>query len=158
MEFTCQLIDGTNYDEWSCRMKKTLRAASSDIWKSVVTGYTAPKQVKTITQKDARKNNSMATEIILEELTDSIKERIGNYSLAKELWVLLEQLCSKNNSKGNSGSARKNSSECYGSSNVSASKSSSEEDHCNHGYEDEDDVDLATTLDEISSLQKLIKK
>ena len=56
-----QLLDGTNYDEWCCRMEMTLREAGIEIWKSVVTGYTAPKQVNTITQKDARKNNSMAT-------------------------------------------------------------------------------------------------
>ena len=51
MEFigTGQLLDGTNYDEWSCRMKMALRAAGSDTWKSVVTGYTAPKYVKTMT-------------------------------------------------------------------------------------------------------------
>jgi len=139
-------------------MEMTLRASGIDIWKSVVTGYTAPKLVKTITQKDARKNNSMAIELILEGLTDSIKGRIGNYSSAKELWVLLEQLCSEGDTKGNSNSAKKSSSEYYGSNDVSVSKSSSKVDHCNHGDEDEDDVDLAVALDEISFLHKLIEK
>jgi len=46
----------------------------------------------------------------LEELTDSIKRRIGNYSTAKELWVSLEQLCSKGDTKDNSDSAKKSSS------------------------------------------------
>ena len=104
---TGQLLDGTNYDEWSYRMEMTLRAAGIEIWKLVVTRYIAPKQVKTITQKDARKNNSMATELILEGLTDSIKGRIGSYSTAKELWDQLEQLCSESDPKSNSNSALK---------------------------------------------------
>ncbi len=50
MDFTNaqQLLDGTNYEEWSCRMEITLRAAGIDVWKSVTTGYTAPKKVKTV--------------------------------------------------------------------------------------------------------------
>ncbi len=79
------LLDGHNYSFWSYRMQKVLKTIGIDVWKSVTTGYTAPKKVKTMTQKDARKNNSMAMEIILEGLTDSIKKEIGNYFLAKEL-------------------------------------------------------------------------
>jgi len=68
-----QLLDGTNYEEWNMRMQVTLKAAGFDVWKSITTGYNAPKKVKTMTQKDARKSNSMALEIILEGLTCSIK-------------------------------------------------------------------------------------
>jgi len=71
------------------RMQVTLKAAGFDVWKSITTGYTAPKKVKTMTQKDARKNNSMELEIILEGLTDSIKEKIGKYSSTKELWAIV---------------------------------------------------------------------
>ena len=85
---TEQLLDGTNYDKWSCRMEMTLRTAGTEIWNSVVNGYIAPKHVKTITQKDTKKNNSMATELILEGLTDSMKR--SSYASAKELWDQLE--------------------------------------------------------------------
>ena len=89
------LLDGHNYISWSYRMQEALKTAGIDVWKFVTIGYTAPKKVKIMTQKDARKNNSMAKEIILEGLTDSIRKEIGNYSSAKELWELIEQFCSK---------------------------------------------------------------
>jgi len=160
MDFTNtgQLLDGTNYEEWSCRMETTLRAAGIDVWKSVTIGYTAPKKVKTMTQKDARKNNSMAMELILEGLTDSMKRKIGNHSTAKKLWDSLEQLCSKGDIKENSVSAKKSTSEYCGSSDDSVPKSSSETVHYNHGNEEEEGVDLAAALDEISFLHKLIEK
>ncbi len=62
MDFTNtgQLLDGTNYEVWSCRMEITLRAAGIDVWKFVTTGYTVPNKVKTMTQKDSKKNNSKA--------------------------------------------------------------------------------------------------
>lgn len=81
----------------------------------------------------------------MEELTDSIKRRIGNYSTAKELWVSLEQLCSKCDTKDNSDLAKKSSSEYYGSNDDTVSKSSSETDHCNH-KEEEGTVDLEAEL------------
>ena len=72
------LLDGHNYVSWSDRMQKALSIAGIDVWNSVTTGYAAPKKVNTMTQKDARKNNSMAKEIIMDGLTDSIKKEIGN--------------------------------------------------------------------------------
>ena len=61
------------------------------VWKSVVTGYTAPKKVKTSAQKEAKKNNSMAMEAILEGLADIQKKKIGKCISARELWLKLEQ-------------------------------------------------------------------
>ncbi len=51
------LLDGHNYISWSYKMQEALKTIGVDVWKSVTTGYTAPKKVKTVTQKDARKNN-----------------------------------------------------------------------------------------------------
>ncbi len=158
MEFTRQLLDGTNYDEWSYIMKMTLKVAGSDIWKSVVTGHIEPKKIKTITQKDAIKNNSMAKELILEGLTSPMKRRIGNYLTTEELWDSLEQLCSEGDFKENLGTVKKNPSGYDVSSNDSVTKSSPEVDHRNHGNEEEEGVDLAAALDEISFLHKLIEK
>ena len=39
------------------------------MWQSVLIGYTPPNKVKTTAQKEAKKNNSMAMETILEGLT-----------------------------------------------------------------------------------------
>ncbi len=98
--------------------------------------------------KDAWKNNSKAMELILKGLTDSMKKRIGKYSIAKELWFSLEQLCSTGDTKDNSHPAKKTSLEYYGSNDDTTSKYSSEIDHCNHeDDEEEEGVDLGATLD-----------
>ena len=57
------------------------------VWKTFVTRYIPPKKVKTSAQKEAKKNNSMAMEAILEGLTDIQKKKIGKCSSAKELWL-----------------------------------------------------------------------
>ena len=64
------------------------------IWESILTRYTPPKKFKTIAQKEAKKNNSMAMEAMLEGLTNIQKKKIGKCSSAKELWLRLEQLYS----------------------------------------------------------------
>ncbi len=108
------MLDETNYTEWSIRMQVSLKAAGFDVWKSVTTDYTPPKKVKTLTQKDARKNNSMAVETILEGLTDSTKGKIGKCSSTKELWKKFENLCSKGkDTKDIFDSAKECSSEYY---------------------------------------------
>jgi len=88
------LFCGTNYLIWKRRMQGYLEAEGSGVWQSVLTGYDHPKKVKTTAQKEARKNNSMAMESILEGLSDSIKEKIGKCNTAKELWLKIEHLYS----------------------------------------------------------------
>ena len=70
-------------------MQAYLKAIS--VWKSVVARYTDPKKVKTSAQKEAKKNNSMAMEAILEGLADIQKKKIGKCISARELWLKLEQ-------------------------------------------------------------------
>ncbi len=94
-------------------MQEALKTVGVDVWKSITTRYIAPKKVKTMTQKDARKNNSMAKEIILEGLTDSIKKEIRNYFSAKELWESLEIGSKVQDTKDNPSSKNKCSSEYY---------------------------------------------
>ena len=75
-------------------MQDYLEAEGIGVWKSVVTGYTPPKKVRTTAHKEAKKNNYMVVEAILEGLTDIQKKKIGKCSSAKELWLILEQLYS----------------------------------------------------------------
>ena len=117
-------------------MLVTLKAAVIDVWKSITTGYTSPKKVNTMTQKDVRKNNSMEMETILEGYTYPIKGQIGKYSSAKELWVSLEQLCSKVDTKDNSASTKESSSEYYEPNEDAGPNFSSETDNSN--YEEEE--------------------
>ena len=56
------------------RIQAYLKGEGIGVWKSVVTEYTPPKKVKTTAQKEAKKNNSMAMEAILEGLTDIQKD------------------------------------------------------------------------------------
>ena len=42
---------------WKIRMHAYLEVEGIGVWKSVVTGYTPPKKVKTTSQKEAKKNN-----------------------------------------------------------------------------------------------------
>ena len=64
------------------------------MWQSVLTGHTPRKKLKTTAQKEAKKNNSMAMETILEGLTDHQKKKIGKCILAKELWLKIELIYS----------------------------------------------------------------
>ena len=61
------------------------------VWNSVLTRYTAPNKVKTSAQKEAKKNNSMAMEAILEGLVDIQKNKIGKCISTTDLWLKLEQ-------------------------------------------------------------------
>ena len=65
-------------------MQVFLEAKGIGIWKSIVIRYTSPNKVKTTTQKEAKKNNSMTMEAILEGLTDIQKKKIGKCISAKE--------------------------------------------------------------------------
>ena len=38
------LLDGHNYNSWSHRMQETLKTTGIDVWKSVTTGYIAPRR------------------------------------------------------------------------------------------------------------------
>lgn len=164
MNFTSivQLLYETKYTEWSIRMQVSLKAVGFDVWKSITTDYTAPKEVNTITQKDARKNNSMAMETILEGLTDSTKGKIGKCSSVKELWKKFEKLCSKaHDTKDNSDSAKESSLEYYDLNEDVISSSSSMTDQSD--FEEEErivdlEAELEVALEEISRMHKLINK
>jgi hypothetical protein len=63
-----------------------------DVWKSVVTGYTATKKPKTATKKELKRNNKIEMDFILEGLCDSTKDKVGQCSSAKELWDKIHNL------------------------------------------------------------------
>jgi len=77
MDFSnaAQFLNGTNYAVWKVRMRTALMAVGADVWNSVITGYSPPKKARTIAQKEAKKNNSIAMETILKGMTDSVKRR-----------------------------------------------------------------------------------
>ena len=68
-------------------MQVYLEVEAIGIWKSVLTGYTPPKKVKTTAQKETKKNNSLAMETILKGLTNQQKKKIGKCNSTEELWL-----------------------------------------------------------------------
>jgi hypothetical protein len=86
---------GKRYEMGSIKMETFLQAHGYDIWKSVVTRYTATNKLKTATKKKLKRNNKIVMDFILEELPDSIKEKVGKCSLAKDLWEKLQNIYSK---------------------------------------------------------------
>ena len=75
-------------------MQFYLEAEGIGIWQSVLTRYTPPNKVKTTTQNEENKNNSLAMETILEGLTNHQKKKIGKCISTKELWLKIELIYS----------------------------------------------------------------
>ena len=59
------LFSGMNYYIWKRRKQVYLEVEGIDVWQLVLTGYTPPKKVKKIDQKEGNKNNSMDMKVIL---------------------------------------------------------------------------------------------
>jgi hypothetical protein len=71
-------FDGSNHEYWSNRMQNYLKALGVDVWFSVVLGYTGFEETKDCSQKEERRNNKMATNVILDRLVDSVKAKVGS--------------------------------------------------------------------------------
>jgi hypothetical protein len=64
----------------------------ADVWISVASGYNASKKPKTAAQKEAKRNNKLAIDTILDGLTDSVKSKVGSCASEKYLWDKLQEL------------------------------------------------------------------
>jgi hypothetical protein len=85
-------FDGSNFEHWSHRMENYLKALREDVWFSVSLGYNALKKPKTVAQKEAKRNNKLAIDTILDGLTDSVKSKVGSCASSKNLWDKLQEL------------------------------------------------------------------
>jgi hypothetical protein len=85
-------FDGSNFEYWSNRMETYLKALGADVWFSVALGYNALKKPKTAAQKEAKRNNKLAIDTILDGLTDSVKSKVGSCASSKYLWDKLQDL------------------------------------------------------------------
>jgi hypothetical protein len=85
-------FDGINFEYWSNRMETYLKSLGVDVWFSVASGYNALKKPKTVAQKEAKRNNKLAIDTILDGLTDSVKSKVGSCASSKELWEKLHDL------------------------------------------------------------------
>jgi hypothetical protein len=69
-----------------------LKYLGADVWISIASGYNALKKPKTVAQKEAKRNNKLAIDTILDGLTDSVKFKVGSYASTKYLWDKLQEL------------------------------------------------------------------
>jgi hypothetical protein len=85
-------FDGSNFEYWKNRMETYLKSLGADVWFLIALGHNALKKPKTASQKEAKRNNKLAIDIILDGLTDSMKSKVGSCASAKELWDKLQDL------------------------------------------------------------------
>jgi hypothetical protein len=85
-------FDESNFEYWKNRMETYLKSLGADIWISVASGYNASKKPKTVAQKEAKRNNKLGIDTILDRLTDSVKSKVGSCASAKCLWDKLQEL------------------------------------------------------------------
>jgi hypothetical protein len=86
--------NGLKYELWSGRMKVFLQEQGYYIWLSVITGYDSSKREKTTTKKELKKNKKIAMDFIWEGLPNPVREKVGKFSSAKELWDKLHDIYS----------------------------------------------------------------
>jgi hypothetical protein len=73
-------------------MKGYLKSKGAGVWDTVVAGSVPSKnQSKFAAQKESKKNNAVAFKTIFNGLSVSVKESIGKWTSAKDLWMKLEK-------------------------------------------------------------------
>jgi hypothetical protein len=85
-------FDGINFEYYINRMETYLKSLGEDVWFSVASRYNALKKPKTAAQKEAKRNNKLAIDTILNGLTDSVKSKVGSCASSKYLWDKLKYL------------------------------------------------------------------
>jgi hypothetical protein len=76
-------FDGSNFEYWKNRMETYLKVLGVDVWFGVASGYNALKKPKIAAQKEAKRNNKLAIDTILDRLTDLVKSKVGSCSISK---------------------------------------------------------------------------
>jgi hypothetical protein len=73
-------------------METYLKYLGAYVWFSVSSGYNALKKPKTTSQKEAKRNNILAIDTILDGLIDLVKSKVGSCASSKEIWDKLQDL------------------------------------------------------------------
>jgi hypothetical protein len=81
-------FDETDYSTWRINMKGYLKSKGAGVWNTFVFG---PVPSKNQSKFATKKNNVVAFKTILNGLSGSVKESIGNFTSAKDLWLKLEK-------------------------------------------------------------------
>ena len=85
-------FDGSNFEYWKNRMETYLKALGADAWFSVASGYNALKKPKTAVHKEAKRNNKLTIDTILDGLIDLVKSKVESCASSKYFWDKLQEL------------------------------------------------------------------
>jgi hypothetical protein len=85
-------FDGINFEYWTNRMEDYFKYLGVDVWFLVASGYNALKKPKNATRKEAKRNDKLTIDTILDGLTDSLKSKVGSCASSKEIWDKLQDL------------------------------------------------------------------
>jgi hypothetical protein len=92
MDDEVPILDEENYSTWRIEMRVYLKTMGAAIWKATIGGYVPLKnKSKFVAQREGKKNDALALKTILSGLSSPIKERMGQYTSAKDLWLKLEE-------------------------------------------------------------------
>ena len=83
------VLDTADYFSWRSKMKAYLKKFG--VWEIVI-NPPAPsnKKGKSAAQKEAKKDNTTALKFLMDGLPSSVKESVGEFTSAKDLWFKLE--------------------------------------------------------------------
>ena len=83
------VFDMLDYFGWRSKMKACLKKFG--IWKIVVNPPTqSNKTVNSAAQKDTKKDNTISLKFLMDGLSSSVRESLGEHTSAKDLWFKLE--------------------------------------------------------------------
>ena len=83
------VLDIADYLSWRSKMKAYLKKFG--IWEIVINPTTpSNKKGKSVAQKEAKKDNTIALKFVLDGLPSLVKESVGENTSAKDLWFKLE--------------------------------------------------------------------
>ena len=84
------LFDGADYVDWREAMKKQLKSKGAHVW-DVVARKNWYLKNKTKMSKDDQRFNSIALQTIKKALSNDVKIKIGFCTIARNLWLKLEE-------------------------------------------------------------------
>jgi hypothetical protein len=92
MDNEVPILDEENYSTWRIEMRLHLKTMGATIWKATIGGSVPLKnKSKFADQMEGKKNDASVLKTILSGLSSPIKERMGQCTSSKDLWINLEE-------------------------------------------------------------------
>jgi len=83
------IFDKNDYFGWRAKMKAFLKKYG--VWETMINAANpSKKKSKDENQKEAKKNNAIALKFLLDGLPSSIRDSLGEFTSARELWLKME--------------------------------------------------------------------